>query len=152
MSDPKIQELNKMIALFMGYVYVPSNDERVKEYTAGWYKKDPSKVTPMFTKLVKDEYLCRSHNGLRFPNDWNWLMEVVEKIEKLDLSNWYDEDNFTHVNVSIESGHCYIFVELNFDPGHRITGESNYNKKKIHLVYDQVVNFIKWYNARMVEG
>ena len=51
-----------------------------------------------------------------YSTSWDHLMPVIEKIESLDLSDWYDKGNFANVNVSIESGHCYIFVELNYDP------------------------------------
>ena len=93
--------------------------------------------------------LCSEDYGLfKYHNSWSSLLPVIEKIESLDLSDWYDEDNFMNCNVSIENGSCYIFVELNFDPPHRITGRSQGNITKLELVYSQVLEFIKWYNKR----
>lgn len=85
---------------------------------------------------------------LDYHKTWDWIIPVVEKIENLDLSVLYDENNFMNVEVSIDTGHCNIYVQLNYDPAHRITGISNYDIPKIDLVYSQVVNFIKWYNER----
>tara|TARA_R110000796_G_C14484182_1_gene427030 strand:- start:377 stop:766 length:390 start_codon:yes stop_codon:yes gene_type:complete len=84
-----------------------------------------------------------------YSTSWDHLMPVIEKIESLDLSDWYDKGNFANVNVSIESGHCYIFVELNYDPSHRVTGLSNFDISKIELIYSQVIAFIKWCNDRI---
>lgn len=86
-----------------------------------------------------------------YDTSWNYLMPVIEKIESLNLSDWYDDENFMNVNCSIESGHCYIFIELNYDPPHRITGLSNYDIPKIELIYSQIIEFIKWYNKRAQE-
>jgi len=145
-------ESNKLLAKFMGYEYVPHLPEAI--YKPGWwYKNTPdkySKIGSKPTKFVESYFLCRRHGDLRYSNEWNWLMRVVEKIEKLNLSNFYDENNFMNVSVDIESGHCHIFVELNYDPSHRITGVSNYDTPKLKLVYSQVVEFVKWYNGRMV--
>jgi hypothetical protein len=80
---------------------------------------------------------------------WDHLMPVVEKIENLDLSDLYDDGNFINVNFSIDRGHCYVLVELNYDPPHRITGVSNYSTSKIELVYSQVLKFIYWYDNRL---
>jgi hypothetical protein len=118
---------SKIIAEFMGYKV--NYDKETDEYSVGG----------------------RSLTSYNYHGNWNSLMPVIEKIESLDLSDWYDEGNFMNVNVSIESGHCYIFVELNYDPPHRICGESNYSIPKIELIYNQVVNFIEWYNKPVVK-
>lgn len=86
---------------------------------------------------------CYNYNS-----SWDLLMTVVEKIENLDLSNWYDEGNFMNVEVSIDTGHCNIYIQLNYDPPHNITGLSDYSLPKIELLYSQVVKFIEWYNSR----
>tara|TARA_R110000851_G_scaffold304852_1_gene462768 strand:+ start:420 stop:809 length:390 start_codon:yes stop_codon:yes gene_type:complete len=77
---------------------------------------------------------------------WDHLMPVIEKIEGLDLSDWFDDKNFINVNVSIESGRCSVFIELNFDPPHRVTGLVDYDIPKIELVHSQAIEFIAWYN------
>lgn len=84
MSELKdhIREGNKLMAEFLGYKYhgYPDSSE-----LAGWRKPtEPGKRIAL--KLIKRGpigecfYLCRSHNDLRFYNEYSWLMPVVEKI------------------------------------------------------------------------
>ena len=137
MIDNTITDKNKLIAEFMGFEYVPYAEGQTQ--SPGWWNsKCPNIIKgkmPSATKLSEDYFLCRRHGELRYFNNWNWLMSVIEKIEKLDLSDWYDEGNFMNIDVSIDTGHCYIFVQLNYDPPHRVCGESNYKMPKIKLVY-----------------
>lgn len=51
--------------------------------------------------------------------DWNWLIQAVEKIENTDAPNYVDEGR-PKINLT----------------------------HWIDLVYQQVVEFIKWYNER----
>ncbi len=70
---------------------------------------------------------------LKFHNDWNWLMKVVEKIESLG----YD--------VFINTCVCRIT-----DVGQDILEDIetfNYENKK-QAVYNACVEFIKWYNKQ----
>ena len=69
-------------------------------------------------------------------NDWNSLMEVVEKIESLGY-------NIDTMKVDItkyqSSQFCGIYID-----GKRIY--TNYCETKIEAVYNACVEFIKWYN------
>ena len=69
----------------------------------------------------------------KYHSDWNWLMEVVEKIESLD----YD--------FRILGG-CWIIID-DVDPdrdNEEILEVSS--ETKIKSVYDACVAFINWYN------
>ena len=108
MSSEEILEGNKLIARFMGYTYFPSNLEGIKD--TGWKttfdtsqmskhnsannflghlhvvnpdgsisKKGPS-------DYINKKYLTRSHHGLQYSNNWNWMMEVITKIEVLGFN------------------------------------------------------------------
>jgi hypothetical protein len=149
MRNYNTTESNKLLAEFMGYEYFPHLPQAI--YKPGWWLKNTpdkySKIGSSPTKFGGEYFLCRRHGDLRYSNEWNWLMQVAEKIDSLDLSDFYDEGNFMCVNVSIENSSCYIFVELNFDPAHRITGQSGGEVTKLKLVYSQVVEFVKWYNV-----
>jgi hypothetical protein len=71
----------------------------------------------------------------QFDTDWNWLMEVVEKIETLD-----DEDfNF---NISITG------VEISNVNNFETIVLYNSGANKITVVYDACIEFIKWYNQQ----
>ena len=98
---------NKIIAEFMGYI----------------------KHTQTKAYLTTDGYF--HERDLKFHKDWNWLMEVVEKIESLGYS------------VNISSSMVYINgdnsrIVSSFNIGFKIT--------KIEAVYNACVEFIKWYN------
>lgn len=111
-------ENNKLIAEFLGYKEQKDPTERWFGRffipTKGWYKE----------------------NELAFSHDWNWLMEVVDKIEKIVIEN----DNSFNVTIGAtiycviqdSNGECY---------------EMHYNgKTKIEAVYNACLEFIKWYN------
>ena len=75
-------------------------------------------------QLLTKEYL-------KFHSDWNWLMQVVEKIESL---------NFI---VYIETNYCQLYNATN----HEELIKSIYSTK-IESVYNACVEFIKWYNEQ----
>lgn len=68
---------------------------------------------------------------LKYHTDWNWLMEVVEKIESL---------NFI---VYIETNYCQLYNATN----HEELIKSIYSTK-IESVYKACVEFVKWYNEQ----
>ena len=67
-------------------------------------------------------------NQLKFHSDWNWLMEVVEKIESLGY------------RVEIAKHICRIYLS------NKETIIISENTPKIEAVYIACVEFIKWYN------
>ena len=99
---------NKLIAEFMGMKPL-NNDSSVLVFS-----------TDRGNDIV-------SIDNLQYQNDWNLLMEVVEKIESLG------------VVVEIRENVCYIE-----------TSQGNYTSEleetKIQATYKAVVEFIKWYN------
>ena len=100
---------NKLIAEFLGYSQ-PHPDYPDTTY---WYKKN-------FTPLTI----------LSFDTDWNWLMEVVEKIESLGFE------------VQIYKKTCFIYKL-----GNTLTIGKD-SETKIQAVYNACVVFIKWYNKQ----
>ena len=74
-------------------------------------------------------------NQLKFHSDWNWLMQVVEKIENLS-----------------KEGETYMFSITKFSArvtykGSRIV-DLPIDNTKIEAVYNACVEFIKWYNQQ----
>ena len=73
----------------------------------------------------------------KFDTDWNWLMEVVEKIEFLDDGKF---------DVNLLKNGTQIFE---YQAGGKVivnnVGEISFDNKIEH-VYQAVVEFIKWYN------
>lgn len=64
-------------------------------------------------------------NDLKFHSDWNWLMQVVEKIESLEDNNHLMD--------------C-------FKQSNKVCGLPIYTK--IDKVYNACIEFIKWYNEQ----
>lgn len=73
---------------------------------------------------------------MKFHSDWNWLMQVVEKIESLhETNNVLIGTNITYVQI-----HNKVINEQEI-----FKGVSNI---KIEAVYNACVEFIKWYNEQ----
>jgi hypothetical protein len=108
-------ENNKIIAEFMG----------MKPH-------DINELDGFWTNTIKSHKFDSVMN-LQFHSNWNWLMEVVEKIESLG----YD--------VFINTCVCRIT-----DVGQDILEdiETFNNENKIQAVYNACVEFIKYYNER----
>lgn len=102
-------ENNKLIAEFIGCKAIFKDK---KEY-----------------QMVTHENMCYGANELQYHKDWNWLMEVVEKIESLD-NNFIIEGNKGFINIPQRKQ-----VEVR-------------KETKIEAVYNACVEFIKWYNKQ----
>ena len=111
------EENNRMIAEFMGYemntveVTMP---EKFRVITL--FKHSEGAFTTTIFKF----------GDLRFHVDWNWLMPVVEKIDKLML----DQPIISPFEVNAE----YVFSSL--------------REVNIKLTFKRVVQFIEWYNEQ----
>jgi hypothetical protein len=118
-------ENNKLLAVFLGGKYknqtnIPLNDNEI------W--------------LPKFGVCNLGNNGkvLKFNSDWNWLMEVVEKIETMGGA------------VCIGNGNCVMIIFYltdvmgeSYSETRELTGET-----KIEATYNACVEFIKWYNEQ----
>ena len=104
----KTIENNKLIAEFLGYI-----DNGCSE--------DGFLIHPITNYDVEI-------SSLKYHEDWNWLMEVVEKIESLG----YRIEIVKHIcRIYLSSKETIIISE---------------NIPKIEAVYNACVEFIKWYN------
>ena len=90
--------------------------------------------------LDKTEKFFEPEN-LRFHNDWNWLMTVVDMIENR-ISLLENDNSF---NVTVGST-CYCVIQDSNGEVIEITGEG---RNKIMSVYKAVVDFIVWYNKEV---
>jgi hypothetical protein len=115
-------ENNKLLAEFMGF----------QQTNIGWY--DAEEV------LLRSE-IDNTFDNLKFHTDWNWLMEVVEKIEQLRY--------VTEISGNIERKFtCIAYPNTSEEYISRIGyGEEMFLNKK-YVTYQAVVAFIKWYNEQ----
>jgi hypothetical protein len=101
---------NKLLAEFMGF----------QQTNIGWYDAEE-----VLLRAERDN----TFDNLKFHSDWNWLMQVVEKIESLG------------VVVEIRENVCYI----------ETTPTDYYSEledTKIQATYNACVDFVKWYNTQ----
>ena len=112
-------------------------DNKIIAEFLDWEFDDLSETfeTP-FLKLVDphafgdEQFSCKLQDfELEFHSDWNWLMQVVEKIESLDY------------NITIQYKNCYIDIDKDLQI-------DTFSKSKIEAVYNACVEFIKWYNKQ----
>ena len=106
----KTEETNKIIAEFMKWDIL--NDMTYSKATKGkWIELDK----------------------LKFHSNWNWLMEVVEKIESLNYS--------IEINKQEENDYQCLVVQKDIKV-------QTFSKIKIEAVYNACVEFIKFYNEQ----
>ena len=110
MKPTQQQKDNKLIAEFMGLTIITDNIS----------------------------YFDTNYKPLKnYHNDWNWLMEVVEKIENLS-----------------KEGETYMFSITKFSArvtykGSRIV-DLPIDNTKIEAVYNACIEFIVWYNENKI--
>lgn len=129
---------NKLIAEFMGYEFIdgefkiPHSDKtRNSDFSEWCYTYGD--IDGMFSV----GYLLAPSN-LMYHSDWNWLMEVVEKIENMEDENRCSKYNFEMVQTFVEiidNNNSDTIVEID-------------KSTKIQATYKAVVEFIKWYNEQ----
>ena len=120
-------ENNKIIAEFMGV-----NDKVLSTGNIYSWSDAPFYYT---TEDTKAKVINNIAKYSKYHSDWNWLIEVVEKIESLKFS------------VLIGKNTCVIeqtFGKISLNLG------VMRGKDKIEAVYSACVEFIKWYNENKV--
>ena len=109
----KTIENNKIIAEFLSVKIHPC--ETIENF----------KFLPIEERGLYNGYFI---DELKYHEDWNWLMEVVEKIESLVY------------RIEIVKHICRIYLS------NKETIIISENTPKIEAVYIACVEFIKWYN------
>ena len=128
MTQKKILEGNKLIALFLGYVK-SSSDKDFTFYTHPDGKGIITQSKHDYTRYYTHE-LIESRSFL-FHRSWDWLMPVVKKCAELFEHHQYDSEDYYHITEEI------------FHPDYSL---SEFMNADIESVYNRVVTFIKWYN------
>ena len=121
----KTIENNKLIAEFMGVF-----DKILSTGNIHSWSDAPFYYT---TEDTREKVIKNISKYSKYSKDWNWLMEVVEKIENLS-----------------KEGETYMFSITKFSArvtykGSRIV-DLPIDNTKIEAVYNACVEFIKWYN------
>ena len=125
-----LKENNELIAKFMGYTFTPVSSHPSVFPNGTWDKNGIGHC---------------AKKGLSFNSDWNWIMNVVLEIEKINLQD---------VSFTFEIGHSQIQIygygnSLEF--GSAIIILQDVGSSKIEAVYNACVKFINWYNENLAK-
>lgn len=127
MTKEEINEGNNLFAKFLGYV----NTTPLDNYFNIYQNKEGKMLETM---------------SMSFHSDWNQLMEIVDKIESLDLSDIKIKNKETYFGASaiitINSFSCSIEIVGVYTDFIKITE----SKTRIEATFRLCVEFIKWYN------
>ena len=151
-------ENNKIIAEFMNFPKVTN----VRDSESGKYYD--YQLPNKFDLVLEQEVQIESNNGwglvkqdyvfaidLIFHSEWNWLMQVVEKIENLPsrtLQGTHYSGNEVKIYKAINTNTHYCEINLVKESGYRIVSIQFNKESKIKSVYDACLEFIKWYNEQ----
>ena len=90
--------------------------------------------------------------GLKYDKSWDWLMPVIEKIEKLEVKG-YEEDKEFIQQFTVEISNEQCVIHRDFAPQYWGT-ETDFlelydcnNMSKIESTFTAIVKFIEWFNT-----
>lgn len=125
MTEKEIREGNILIAEFLGSKYI---DDAPEDYPNGYYYQ-PEDLEEDCPTGDPEEWV--------FNSSWDWLMPVVEKIERI-------ENPIIHVEIATSHVRCKCskwlleYLEDGYDE----------EDSKIGAVYKMILAFIKEYNEQ----
>ena len=113
-----IAEQSKILAEYLGWKYIPSNDLQGAPKAGWWspltYHNSPKDATKIGDSYYK--YVCRNHHELRFYNSMDWLIKVLEGFTKEDLKEYmYSwEQCVDGDEEGCETVVCYNFMNVDY--------------------------------------
>ena len=129
MKQEEILDYNKRCAEFLGSEL--KNDGQYNYWT----------YDHLGFNLMKISGSAWISGNFEFHSDWNWIMEVVEAIEKLDINkNKFSSYPF-YQGFNLENNTYY--AHLQFGEDLHFNGES---KSKKEAVVQAINQFLIWYN------
>ena len=137
------KEGNKLIAEFMGLKH-PRKSILGYDIKCGWDGLDFD-ISHWWIKKDKDIYLSES---LKYHSSWDWLMPVVEKIEKME---YWIEICHSHLGTN-KRPNPITWCEISKENHRDLVMDDCYTKisrgegTMIEATWLAVVEFIQWYN------
>ncbi len=159
MKENKITEGSKLIAEYLGWKYVPSNDlgnfpkPGWWEFFEGKLYYHKSSMTRVGMNGGTGNFICRNHHELRFYNSMDALLPAIKKLEKEDLSEyiykWTDYEgetryNFQAITFTLYANGGYSEVELDLDPPYEIVQSFDKDLTWTQNTFNIVVDTIKF--------
>lgn len=135
-------EANKLIAAFLGGEVRAVYTIKGKDYFA-WTRDKAKEYRKNLLKINIGEAIAIEQ--LKFDTDWNWLIPVIEKIEKIH------DEHHGYFGVHICSNSCTI-QGTNFRSDKIANPPVYFNSitldTKIRSAHEAVIAFIQWYTNK----
>lgn len=123
MKPKEILENNKIVAEFMG------DSLCLSAYGTNW-------------KAILE---AQGHSGYPpYHKSYDWLMPVVEEIEKTEF--WTSLLTFMPVHFNVYIKGCLCQITADYDTEKQLEKIGCYGMTKIDAIYQTVVKFVMWYN------
>ena len=136
-------ESNKLIAEFMNVQ--PIQYDEHYQWSDGVYFS--------ISGVEKDKVLQHIYKYVKYVSSWDWIMPVVEKIEKIELKGEFGTDYYDFhimpdaIIVCKQSDEKNPLILINKSDGIGCIQDVLYSfENKLEGTYAAVVEFIKWYN------
>jgi hypothetical protein len=121
------------------------NNKIIAEFMGGQYTYGSTGVQMAEGLIYIPQIGGLEIKNIKYHSDWNWLMEVVEKIESLEYLNKKSTcEGFDSFGIEINKNRCDITHYGDFTH-HLFQGNG---KTRIESTYNACVEFIKWYNKQ----
>lgn len=145
-EQSEIEENNKLIAEFMGYKLLRKKFqyEVINSSNESYWAWDESEVVCNQVDFVLEDDTQHPFfdlNDLPFKSSWEWLMDVVEKIEMTKDPIRKSKN----MRVDIKTHCTTIFVADGYENDYFYNG---FGGSKKEATYKAVVEFIKWFNEQ----
>lgn len=111
-----MNENNTLLAQFLGWA-------EQKDPTERWFGS--------FRDFNGNVHKNTDREPLLFHSDWNFLMQVVEKIESLEEVIYFRITSYVEIQYRSDKGLSFIHIRT---------------ISKLEAVYQACVEFVKWYN------
>ena len=126
MTKEEILEGNRLIAEFLGYIYVPYTAGHFGG-THGWVLKNYKLIDKQMPKL----FLGRTTKDLLYHKSWDWLIPVYTRINK-----YITERSTTDIKFATDTDQLHLNLWISIE---------DYSETPIAL-WKSIVEYIKWYN------
>ena len=125
----KINDGNRTIAQFLGYEYIPFNNDT--NITAGWWHSQTPAIvvrTKSAHKLQGNFYLGRSVKNLKFHTDWNALLGACRKFADIVVDT--ERERLAHNSYCVDMRYWLTRFDKEAVFETLVDGINAYNKTK----------------------
>lgn len=128
MTQKEILEFNKLCAEFLGLIPLS------KPYDGAFRTNHEVDIPNSLLELIHSEMECESwYVYPKFHSDWNWIMEVVEAIEKLDRGDEHGKFRLIRYGSSVNWNNLPPSID---------------SKSPKEAVVQAINQFLIWYNKK----